>query len=264
MLKREFKVNFKGLVLWTVILLSMFLLVFLVYPSITNSDSIKEIDKLMEMFPKEMLKAFNMDIASISSVFGWFQTEGQVFLVLFGGIYASILGSTILVKEESDKTIEFLYSKPISRYNIINSKVLCGVINITLLVLIVTLFNLLGMFISNDLVLDKFLYLSLSPLIIFYCLFFVSLAISTFFSKAKQTMGIGIGIAFISYLLQTISNMSSSVSFLKYFSLFELAPSRYIIENNGIDIISICVGLIIMVVSLLFTYYNYNKKEFFI
>ena len=82
MFKREMKVNFNGFIIWLLVLLEIFTVVFLMYPSIISSDNIKMMDEMMEMFPKEMLTAFNMDISSIDSAFGWLKTEGFVFVLL--------------------------------------------------------------------------------------------------------------------------------------------------------------------------------------
>ena len=82
MLKREMKVNFKNFIVWLSVLVGIFLVVFLMYPSIISSDNIKMIDEMMKVFPEEVLKAFNMDISSISSAFGWLKTEGFVFVLL--------------------------------------------------------------------------------------------------------------------------------------------------------------------------------------
>ena len=124
MLKRELKINFKSFLIWTSVLLLLFLVVFLVYPSIIESDNIKMMDEYVKMFPEEMLKAFNMDIASMSTAFGWLKTEGFIMVLLITGVYASILGSNIVLKEESDKTIEYLNSVPVTRKKIAISKIL--------------------------------------------------------------------------------------------------------------------------------------------
>ena len=55
MFKREMKTNIKSFIIWTLILLGLFLLVFLVYPSISSSDNIKYLNDAMEMFPEELL-----------------------------------------------------------------------------------------------------------------------------------------------------------------------------------------------------------------
>ena len=119
MLKRELKVNLKSFIIWTSILLGMFLIVYLMYPAIINSGSIDAMDEMMNMFPDEMLKAFNVDISSMDSAYGWLKTEGFFFVYLIVGVYASIMGSNILLKEESEKTIEYLNSLPIRRRDIL-------------------------------------------------------------------------------------------------------------------------------------------------
>ena len=261
MLKRELKINFKSLIIWSTIAISLCLIVFLVYPSIINSDSHQSMDEMLKMFPDEVLKAFNMDITGIDSVFGWFKTEGAMFIAIIGGLYSSILGATILVKEENDKTIEFLYSKPVKRSNIVTAKIVTGIVNIFIFTTIVTIFNLCGMAASNDLDLVPFLLITVSPIFIYYMLFFISLFISTFLRKTKQAMSIGIAVVFISYFLQMIGNMSESIEFIKYFSVFEFVSTRYIILNNSLDMKYILIGLGIIALCIFGTYKNYRRKE---
>ena len=76
MFKRELKVNFKSFIIWNIILLSIFLLVYLMYPSIVSSNNIDMINELIKVFPEEVLIAFNMDISSMDSAFGWLKSEG--------------------------------------------------------------------------------------------------------------------------------------------------------------------------------------------
>ena len=45
MFKRELKINLKNFIIWTSIIIAIFLVVLLVYPSIINSDNIIMIDK---------------------------------------------------------------------------------------------------------------------------------------------------------------------------------------------------------------------------
>ena len=41
MFKREMKINLKSFIIWTSILIGLFLVVFLVYPSIVNSEKME-------------------------------------------------------------------------------------------------------------------------------------------------------------------------------------------------------------------------------
>lgn len=261
MFKRELKVNLKSFLIWLIILIGLFLVVFLIYPSIINSENIKMIDEMMEMFPTELLKAFNMDITTIDSAYGWLKTEGFVFILLIIGCYASILGSSILLKEENDKTIEYLNSLPITRNKIIINKVLVGLIYIILKVLILGIFNFVCLSLSGDFNKKEYILLSITPLFSSITIYFISMFIATFTNKQKKMIGISLGIVFISYILNTLSTLSSNVEFLKYFSIFTLADIRNVITNNVINPIIIIVSIIISLIFLILTIVKYNKKE---
>ena len=261
MFKREYKFNFKSFLIWTVLTLGIFLLVYLMYPSIVASDNVKMIDEMMKVFPPEMLKAFNMDIASMNSAYGWLKSEGFVFVLLIIGCYAGILGSNILLKEENDKTIEYLNSLPIKRTTIVLNKVLVGLINITLLVLLLGIFNYIGLTISGDFDIKQFILLSITPLFPALVLFFTCLFISTFTHKTKKTLGVSLGIVLVSYMLNTFSAMAKEVEFLKYASVFTLADIRNVIMNNSINEVTILITILLSVLFLSLTIIHYNKKE---
>ena len=55
---------------------------YLMYPSIIESNGIDQMDEMMQMFPESVLKAFNMDISSMETAFGWLKFEGFVFVLL--------------------------------------------------------------------------------------------------------------------------------------------------------------------------------------
>ena len=261
MIKREFKINLKSFIIWLCILISIFLLVYLIYPYIVTDDSMKEMDELMKVFPPDVLKAFNMDIASISTAYGWFKTEGFMFILLIIGIYSSFLGGSILLKEENDKTIEYLYSLPITRNRIIFNKVIVGIIYIILMVLLFGLFNYISLKISGDLDIKQFLLLSITPLFIALPLFGINLFISTFMNGNKKITGISLGLVFLFYIISVLSEMSDKVSFLKYFTINTLADTRNVISNIEINPIMVIISLLITIIFIIFSYIRYNKKE---
>lgn len=261
MVKREFKINLKNFIIWLSILIIMFLVVFLVYPYIVTDETVKDMDELMKVFPEDLLKAFNMDITSISTAYGWLKSEGLMYLLLVIGFYSSILGGNILLKEENDKTIEYLGSLPIKRSTIITSKVLVSIVYIVLMVFLVGLFNYISLLLSGDFEQKQFILLSITPLIIGLPFFSLNLFISTFMHKTKKTIGISLGIVFISYFLNIISELSSKVEYLKYFSINTLGDVRNIIDDISINPINILISLIITIIFISLTYIRYNKKE---
>lgn len=261
MFKREMKTNLKSFIIWTLILLGLFLLVFLVYPSISSSDNIKYLNDAMEMFPEELLKAFNMDISTLDTAFGWLKTEGFVLLLLITGVYSSILASNILLKEESDKTIEYLNSLPTTRTKIVLNKIICGLIYIILMILIVSIFNYVGLSLSGAFDKKTYILLSITPLFSSIVIFGACLFISTFFHKTKKTFGISIGVVFASYFLNILSELSESTEFLKYFSIFTLADVRNVIVNSSINPLIVFLSLFITIIFIVLTIIHYNRKE---
>ncbi len=261
MFKREMKINLKSFIIWTSILIGLFLVVFLVYPSIVNSENMQMMDEMMKMFPEEMLKAFNMDISSIDSAFGWLKTEGFVFVFLITGIYSGILGSNILVKEESDKTIEYLNSVPVTRKKIVLNKIVCGILYIILMIVIVGIFNFIGLEFSGEFDRKSYLLLSMTPIFSSIVIFAVCLFLSTFTHKTKKTMGISLGFVFAGYFLKIVSEMGESTEFLKYISVFTLADIRNVIVDVAINPLMVVLSIVIMVVFMILTVFRYEKKE---
>lgn len=261
MLKRELKINLKSFLIWMIIILGLFLAVFLVYPSIANSDSVKMMDEMMKMFPPELLKAFNMDIATMDTAFGWLKSEGFIMILLLTGVYASILGSNILLKEESDKTIEYLNSLPIKRSKVVRDKVITGLLYIVSMILIVGIFNYICLEISGDFNHKQYILLSLTPLFSAIPLFAINLFISTFLDKTKKTFAISLGVAFASYFLQVLSEMNEVTEFFKYFTVYTLSDLRNVIVDISINPIMIILSILITCVFIGLTFTRYNKKE---
>lgn len=261
MLKREWKVNFRGFVIWTSILVILFGAVFLIYPSIITSDNMESLNEMLKVFPEDLLRAFNMDISSIDGAFGWIKTEGFVFVLLITGIYSGILGSGILLKEENDKTIEYLNSLPVRRTQIVMNKVAVGLVYIFLMVIVLGVFNYVGLTWSGDFDKKSYLLLSVTPIFSSIVIFSLCLFLSTFTHKTKNTIGLSLGIVFVSYFLNVISELSEETDVLKYVSVFTLADIRNVIVDVKINphLVIVAFGLAILFIGL--TVVRYNKKE---
>lgn len=261
MLKRELRVNFRSFVIWTVILVLLFGTVFAIYPSIIASDNIDALDEMLKVFPEDLLRAFNMDISSIDSVFGWIKTEGFVFVLLITGMYSGILGSGILLKEESDKTIEYLNSLPVKRTQIVINKVVVGIAYIILLIVVLGIFNYAGLTWSGEFDQKSYLLLSITPLFPSIVIFSFCLFLSTFTHKTKNTIGISLGIVFASYFLNVVSEVSEETEMLKNISVFTLADIRNVIMDVKINPYLVGVTMALAILFLGLTLLRYNKKE---
>ena len=100
MFRRELRINFRSALVWFMVLAGLFAVVILAYPHIIDSESMSMMKDMMALFPEELLKAFNMDIALIDTAFGWVKSEGFVMILLIIACYSAVLGSTILLNFE--------------------------------------------------------------------------------------------------------------------------------------------------------------------
>ncbi len=261
MINRELKINFKSLIIWIIVVISILLIVFLMYPTISSNSSEININDIVQIMPETLLSAFNIDLVDISSIDGFFKTEGMILLMLIYSIYSAQLGASILLKEESDKTIEYLYSKPISRKKILTSKIIAGLINVTIFIISISVFITIGLLVSDVSIKDVLL-LNISLLIPSILLFLITLYVSTFFRKTKQMNAISYGIVFLSYFANMFSGMSENIEWLKYFSVYTLADIRNQVANNKFNDIHIMIFGIVFIIIILLVNINYNKKEY--
>ena len=261
MIKKEFKTNFKSFLIWVLILIIIFLIVFMVYPYIITDETVSSLDEMMKVFPPELLKAFNMDMSSINSAYGWLKTEGFMFILLIVGFYSSIMGSNIILKEESDKTIEYLGGLPIKRSKIMTNKIIVSISYIVLMTLILGIFNYIALLISGDFNQKEYILLAITPLFIGLPLFGLNLFISMFMHKTKKTVGISLGMVFLFYIINVLSELSDKVEFLKYLSVYTLADIRGVISNTAINPINIIISLAITILFISLSYIRYDKKE---
>ena len=261
MIKRELKVNIKSFIIWTAILIGMFAFTYSIYPFIINDESVKSLDQMMSTFPPELIKAFNMDMASLTSAYGWFLSEGYMFIQILVGLYASIMGSSIVLKEEGEKTIEYLASLPITRNKIMTNKIIVSIIYMIAMLLIFGLFNFVALSLSGDFDHKQFLLLSIVPILVALPLYGINLFISTFFHKTKKTIGISLGLVFLFYIISILSELSDSVSFLKYITIYTLSDARNIMSKVEFNPIMILISISITVLFIVLSYIRYNKKE---
>ena len=261
MIRKEIKTYLKGFIIWTLIITLLYLGVAILYPHVITDDTMKSMDELMKVFSPEVLKAFNMDMASMSSYYGWFKTEGFTFLLMIIGIYASILGSNILLVEESEKTIEYLGTLPMKRSKIITNKIIVSILFILLMIFIISFTNYIALLSGGDFSHKEYLLLSITPILIALPLYSINLFISTFMHKTKKTLGISLGLVFIFYIINILSDISEKAKFLKYFTIYTLSDVRNVIAKLRINPMMVLISIAITIIFITGTYIRYNKKE---
>ena len=87
---RELRVNRRSLLIWGAILM---FLTFFTMSAFGAFEFEGQLDQYVELFPESMRKVFGLDRLSLNDPLGYYGTEIYVMILLFGSIYAAILGA---------------------------------------------------------------------------------------------------------------------------------------------------------------------------
>lgn len=261
LIKYEFKKNLRSLLLWGSIITLLSFMMLIIYP--VFKESMSGIEEMFELLPKVFLDMFGLgeDGLNFTTAYGWYGIEGYLFVILIGGSYSGILGSSVLAKEEEDKTIEFLLSKPISRNQILFSKISVVVINLLLLNFVLFTTNIIGFLMIDEIKWLTLLFLMIGPLLLQLIFASISLMISVFVTKSRQIISISLGVVMGLYFVNIIATATDKLSFLKYFSPYEYFNAVDLIVNNQIQAVYLLLTFIIITISIFTTWYFYTRKD---
>ena len=260
--KFEFKRSLKSCLTWTVVCGMMIVLFMSLFPTMADMGIQELVNDKMGALSVDMLKAFNIDAGmDFSDIFNYMAYVIQ-YIAMASAVYGAILGVNALIKEESQGTIEFLYSKPIKRSKIVTTKLLSIIlIYFVYIVIIGAITIIVSLFVKPDNV--KLIELLINIKIVHMGMFILGLVLMLISALVKSDKGgipISIGIFFVSYLFGIIGKLKEDFEFLKYFSPFDYyAPGELL--KNGFEMKFIIIGFCIMFVSIASTYLIYEKKD---
>jgi ABC-2 type transport system permease protein len=260
--KREIISNRKSFFIWTIILVALNAMIFSVYPSFASQQA-GGLQELIKSYPETFIKAFSLDVLDLTNILHYFGMEIYLFITLLGSIYAMILGSGIISKEEDEKTIEFLLAKPVSRKKIITLKSLAVLSYILLfnIMLFIANYVMMEIFKTSEFNIKVFILISLGALLLHLTFAAIGLLISVFIIKARAVMSVSLGIVIGTYFLGLASSISDKLTGLKYVSPFKYVDAAYIIINAKIDYTYLVIMILIIGFSVICTYIFYLKKD---
>ena len=261
LLQRELRGGFRSLIIWSLSVGAYNFLMMSVYPAFKiNAERISE---LMAIFPEAMIKAFGLDRLSMADPIGFYATEVYIMMILFGSIFAALLGAGILAKEEDEKTIEFLLSTPLSRNGLLLQKILAFVIILVAFNASVTMLTLIAFALSlggTDFSLAALLRLSVAPF--FAQLTFASIGFlaALFLKRRRSVYSFSIGLAIGSYFVGMISLMAERFAWLRW-----LSPTRYIeavdIVTEGLNLGYLAILTGASAAALITAYILYRRRD---
>lgn len=259
--KYEFKMYFHSIIIWSVSIAAIAFLMMSFFPTFGSDAGM--VEKIMENYPEEMLKAFGMNGGlSLSSVLGYLVFI-FAFVQLCFAIQAANYGFSILSIEEREFTADFLISKPVSRVAILSAKFFAALLALIITDIIASISFLLAveLFKDGQSYDQNHLWMLLSS-IIFFQLFFLSIGmvVSVLMKRIRSVLSFSLGISFGTYILNAIGAIIGGKT-LSYFSPFSHFEAGYILEFGKYDMKLVPISIIVISVSLVITYILYPKRD---
>ena len=256
-LKREVLSQRTSVLIWGLVIGLLTATAMLIYPQMKSQmDQVGEVMASMGSFTK----AFGMDQLNFGTLTGYYAIECGNILGIGGAFFAAIVGIGALMKEERDRTAEFLLTHPVSRTRVITEKLVAVFAVILIMNVIVLACSVLSLLIVKEEVeWGTVLLMHFAFLLLQFEIAGICFGLSAFLWKSG--VGTGIGIAAVFYFLNIISNITEDARALKYITPFGYTDGSYISNNNGLELRYLIPGLLFMAAGIAVAYFKYRRKD---
>jgi ABC-2 type transport system permease protein len=235
-----------------------------VFPTFISNQS--KVMGMISLIPKSALEFKGIsNIADLTSILGFYAANNNIYMMVLGSIFSIVLSINILLKEEYNKTAEYLLTKPLTRANIYVSKLLAVLFQVTFLNLIAACIGYISMAVlqRGNINLQAFLVLSTYTLLLNLLFCTLGLFISTLVKKPKPITTVGIGLVLVFYFIFTLSKITENVSKIGYVSPFKYVRTDISNENYALDFWRMSYFLGISLVLIILSYRIYRKKDIY-
>ncbi len=255
--KHELRQGKTAFAIWTIAIAFLLSVCVLLFPEIKGeAETVGDVFSSMGSFTA----AFGMDRLDFGTLIGFYAVECGNVLGLGGAFFASLIGIAALAKEEKGRTAEFLLTHPISRARVITEKLAAVIAQIVVMNLVILGCSFLSMAVIGeqspwkDVLLMHFAYFLLQLELAGICF-----GISAFLCRGS--IGIGLGLAALMYVLNLIANMTERAAFLKYITPFGYCEGADIVADGRLAVAKIVLGMLFACTGIAAAYIRYCRKD---
>lgn len=257
---REMKAHRKALIFWCIGMLLLVISGMAKYQAYSGTG--QALNELWSQMPKAVQAVMGLGSFDLTKASGFY---GVLFLyiVLMAAIHAALIGANIIAKEEQDKTVEFLFAKPVSRNTIITSKLLAALANILILNIVTSFssFGIVNSYAKGEEVTGDIVVLMIGLFIIQLIFMALGSGIAAKRKNAKAAASAATGVMFVTFILSIIIDINDKLENLKYLTPFKYFDAKQLMYGGGFDPVFVILALVIIVILISATYVFYKKRD---
>jgi ABC-2 type transport system permease protein len=256
----EFRTRLRSVIIWSLSVAALVLFFSSIFPAFSTQAA--TLNQLLSKFPPQLLEAFGMNRVDMSSVNGFYSFM-FIFVQLCLAIQAGNYGFGLVSVEENELTADFLLTKPVSRLQILSSKLLAAISSLLTTDLVFWGASFIGIVAFNSgQSYDAGLLVKLMLSIILFQLFFlaVGLVISLLVKRVRSVTPYSLGLGFGAYVLAAFSGIFGEVK-LEYITPFKHLDPAYFVKNGAYNTPLLLLNVGITLVSLALSFWLYLRRD---
>ena len=255
--KHEFRLGWKALAIWTASIGFFIAICVFLYPEMEG-----EMASMSDLFASmgAFTAAFGMDRLNFGTLTGFYAIECGNILGIGGALFAAMLSSNLLCKEEKERTAEFLLTHPVTRCQVVAEKLGAMVLQTAVLNAAVFLMAIASVAaIGYEIPWKELGLLHLANFLVQLELEGICFGISAFLRRGG--LGIGMGLTICLYFLNLMANLSQNAKFLKYITPFGYAEGADVLSDGCLNPRYLAVGAAFTALGILAAFWQYRRKD---
>jgi ABC-2 type transport system permease protein len=262
---RELRSNALSLLIWLIVISLLISGTMFLYRTFLENNS--KVLAMMSIVPKGALQFKGIsNIDDLFSVLGFYSANNVIYMMVLGSIYSIVLFSNILLKEEYNKTAEYLLSWPLNRNDVFTSKFTVTIINVFILNLVTATAGFVCMEIvkTEPFSVRAFMILSLYTFLLNLLFGTIGLLMATLIKRPKPVTTFSIGLVLILYFIYTLSKITESVSALGYISPFKYVSLDTTSPAYHLELSNLLYFILLSLVMTFISYRLYKRKDIYL
>jgi ABC-2 type transport system permease protein len=198
-----------------------------------------------------------------TAVIGFYTANNLIYMMLMGSIFAIVLTSNILLKEEYGKTAEYLMSRPVTRHEIFITKTALAFLHIFLLNFAVAGIGFVACLVYKKGPFDvpAFLVISFYTLLLNLLFGALGLLFSVRIRRAHPITSFSVALVMVLYFLYTISRMSGIDGSFGYLSPFKWVNVDVLSPGYGLEFSRLVAFVGSITILVLISWFLYRRKD---
>lgn len=197
------------------------------------------VSEFMEAFPPILKSMFGMNNLNLTEFSGYYSMLAY-YLIIMLSVHGLFLGYKLASSEESDKTVDFLLSKPISRTKVLLHKVIAGTVSILVIHFVLVSLQLLTQEHSH-IILNASIILLVSHLLLY------GIGLLFYFLFGEKGDKIGLLFILIMYLAPIFFELTDRFNIQSLFTWFDHQNLEKLSTSSVLVISSLFLSFVVLV-----------------